>query len=260
MNKIKRKFILALAADDLDVSRNIAVVLDIVGTLPLISMAQHSSGSASDDTMPEEITYDRSLLEVYINTPLESEMLNHPVDPDLSDRFTPITIIASAGTGFNYYLYHDSKYNDMIMLPNLRHIGDAGDSVNYFKNAAFNLTGHRVGTPITPSAKTTLTYPAGESLHNIPIPVSLIDNKIHQISLFNKLRTPIFDGVMLTSDRALMTSTALGSFSFVSLGGSSRLFDANVNINRVIECGYNQMMLRKVPLAVNVNDIMIPLP
>lgn len=249
---------LAPDASSSDTSRNIKVNLLIEGALPFISASQSAYGNTADQTDPANIVYMRAFGDLYIGDPTDQDFKNHLVDPDNTDRYTPIAIVTAAGTGYNYYIYHDDKFKDILLFPNLRHIGDDPVSEEYLKNQVLNISAYRVGAYLGENSNGLVTAP-DVPIDSIPKPQKYAKSKLHIFPLITKSGTSLYNNFGIEVRKGYLESMNMSTSVLNSLGDSQSLFGDKVPAMRLIDVGVNQSRIVKIGRQ-DLSDILIPIP
>lgn len=259
MDILTRNALLAPTADSTDTSRMISVTFNVVGLLPLISMAQHMITSGEDETDPKKIEYDRSISSDFIGEPEAADFYNHPIDPDMAGRYTPIAFISSNKASNLFYLYHDEKYGDLLLFPSLRSIGDTDVSRSYLRSTTQQITAYRVGSTSRDGNLTGFVRPPNAQIARMPKPTSIAPSKVHYIPTFLTGQQPLYEVSGIKFPNGYLESSRMPVNALTSIGSSSDVFGGNVYIHRLIDTGFNHSRL--VPAgSQDVADILIPMP
>lgn len=235
---------------DNSLRRNITIEINIASTRPIVSIPQTLHGVTTEGTDPADISYESALATRLTTVPTLSDFKNSLFDID--DRFTPISIIETVGDKRVFYLYHDNKYKDLLLLPSLRFIGDTTNNVNALSDTTIKVDGFRIGVPVTPVA---LTSKADIQLHDLPQPLELRSSRTSILPLHSHFSDSNFGTLSVGNVRSEKLRTMTG----VSLGTSTGLFEDMI-ISKVIQSLTGIGTLKNTTRKIEVNDILILLP
>lgn len=247
-------------ATSTDDSRNIKVRINIQNALPFISASQvNGTGKVVvENSTIDTIEYNKAVVSLAVRGVAKADFINAPYDPEMPDRFTPFSILGSIGTNGEFFMYHDKKFGDYILLPNMRAFGDTDKTKDFMNHTVTDITGFVVGSQsrgelITPILSVD-NYP------NLPAPTTLLDSKTHKFAYPSGDVISHFGAYGFTlSDEAYFETTSMSLTDFASLGSSDTFAPDGLPIYRAIDFESNRTKYVYVGVQ-KVDDVLIPLP
>jgi len=235
-----------------DVSLGLRVNLKIVGSLPFVSAVQKLSGVDDELTDSAEIIYDKSVMTTRLGTPDDMEFKNALFDVEMEDRFIHFAFASSTATRFNAYLIYDKKFKDILMIPNLRTLGDGK-----LKGRMIDVECWLVGAS-TEERKVSHLFSKDSVKFNLPEPLASAYSSIHTMLVADE-SVHINNNYGYELDVGYAESNRLGLRDYAGLGESAALFGEKIPVYQMVETS-----LRGVEYVYcgmqEVNDVLIPLP
>lgn len=235
-----------------DVSLNLRVDIKIIGSLPIVSMSQKLQGVAVEDIDSSIIEYDKSVNTGRLGVASDDEFKNALFDVAYVDRFVHMAFASSVASKYNAYLVYDKKYKDVLLVPNLRSLGDG-----VMRGFTVDIEAWVIGVGMEPEFDSHL-LPVDTTSVNISEPLNKPYSTVHSMLLSDTSKhTNNNYGYEL--DNGYGESDKLGIRDFIGLGDSLSLFGAKVPTYRMVEHSLKRVSYIYVGMQ-DVNDVLIPMP
>jgi len=239
-------------ATSTDVSLDLRVRLKITGSLPFVSAVQKLSGVDDELIDSSEIIYDKSVKTSRLGIPDDAEFKNALFDVEMEDRFVHFAFVGSTATRFNAYLIYDKKFKDILMVPNLRTLGDG-----MLKGRLVDVECWLVGAS-TEERKVSHLFSKDSVKFNLPEPLASAYCSVHAMLVADE-SAHINNNYGYDLDVGYGESNRLGLRDYAGLGGSAALFGEKIPVYQMVETS-----LRGVEYVYcgmqEINDVLIPLP
>jgi len=258
-----------VAYDGTDLTpRGMKVNIDLKLTLPLISMSQSMGvGTSTDDkNVVDDIYYNRAIERVDQGTPTLADFKGYLIDTVYKnktgeDRYLGVAIVSAIGAHSVGYIFYDKKYQDLILIPELRSFGDTETSKEFMKGYTLNIEGYKIGLNGSRFLETFVAAPSPQKLA-LPEVTTQIHTVVHKMLTYNTRDggTQLFDNYGVTLNQGYLESKAAPMMDFVSLGSAATVFGDNpVPTYRMINTSMRNSGLAYVGMQ-KPDDILIPLP
>lgn len=227
----------------------IKVSIDIVSTLPMLTMTDAlvaNSLMAEDHrpSLPATLDIDNTLKDVGY------------LDETGNERFTFITIASSAITNNKVRLYHDAKYSDIIVIPELNCID------NTINDTLYELRGYRVGGGCNVDDINNDLIVPGDETFKLPLTNSNIANTSKHVKMHGIARDTDGGHYYKTLDNGdMVVNRKLTTVGMVNLGSGDELFvdaGARVPMYTIVQATLDRYALKFLG-NIQPKNIYIPL-
>ncbi len=234
MNKENRNAFIANNLQDKDISKKIQVQIKIESSIKPMALSQ-LDGIGPVTTIArtvDTVAYNLSVKTTFTPKKADVDVLNALVDKDDANRFIYIGHVNSDFTKTVDVLYYDSKYEDIIIIPDLVNLGVHANSTLNLSTNVFVVKGKvfssNIGNNSNDSNNIGAVPFSKKLISKLPIPLNLPGIASHIMltsNLFNQ--STINNSGYMVGDRYVE-----GHFGkwieFISLGSTDNLFGPNV--------------------------------
>jgi len=234
MNSRLRKALLADDYANKDISKNIQLEIAIKSIYKPLAISQ-LDGEGTVTTISKDvdtIEYNLGVKKTFTPKKADADVKNALVDPDDLTRYIYVGHVASSINGTVDVIYYDSKFKDMIIIPDTLGFVEHPDSSVDLSNNKFSIAGKafvsntKHNTTNEDSDETSCITYSKNIQSNLPVPNDIPGIATHILILNNSFGQPqVNNGGIMLGDRYI-EGGFMETIELISLGSTENLFGA----------------------------------